>query len=79
MYLWLNYTTDTCFSSVVQLAYFIPRTGLDWTRGLNWKQLLNNNPGIIHLLQQWRHHYQTTTAAAGSSLQVMTLAHALIN
>ena len=57
-------------------------TGLDWTglaRGLSWKQLLNNNPGIIHLLQHWRHHYRATTAAAGSSLQVMTLAHALIN
>ena len=36
--------------------------GLDWTRGLSWKQLLNNNPGIIHLLQHWRHHYRATTA-----------------
>ena len=33
-----------------------------WTEGLSWKQLLNNNPGIIHLLQHWRHHYQATTA-----------------
>ena len=40
---------------------------------------LNNNPGIIHLLQHWRHHYRATTAAAGSSLQIKTLAHALIN
>ena len=31
--------------------------GLDWTRGLSWKQLLNNNPGIINFLQHWRHHY----------------------
>ena len=34
----------------------------DWTRGLSWKQLLKDNPGIIHLLQHWRHHYQATTA-----------------
>ena len=34
----------------------------DWTHGLSWKQLLNNNPGIIHLLQHWRHHYRATTA-----------------
>ena len=28
------------------------RTGLaDWTHALSWKQFLNNNPGIIHLLQ----------------------------
>ena len=53
-------------------------TGLDWT-GLSWKQLLNNNPGIIHLLQHWRLHYQATTAAAGSSLEIKTLALALIN
>ena len=33
----------------------------DWTHGLSWKQLLKNNPGIIHLLQHWRYHYQTTT------------------
>ena len=57
----------------------MPLTGLDWTRGLSWKQLLNNNPGIIHPLQHWRHHHRATTVAAGSSLQVMTLAHALIN
>ena len=39
------------------------RTGLaDWTHALTWKQLLNNNPGIIHLLQHWRHHYRVTTA-----------------
>ena len=39
------------------------RTGLaDWTHALSWKQLLNNNPGIIHLLQHWRHHYRVTTA-----------------
>ena len=45
------------------LVYCILRTGLaDWTQALNWKQLLNNNPGIIHLLQRWRHHYQATTA-----------------
>ena len=38
-------------------------TGLvDWTRGLSWKQLLNNNPDIIHLLRHWRHHYRATTA-----------------
>ena len=35
--------------------------GLDWTRGLSWKQLLNNNPEIIHLLQHWRHHYRAAT------------------
>ena len=46
---------------VIRVAYFIPRTGLDWTHGLSWKQLLNNNPGIIHLLQHWRHHYRATT------------------
>ena len=34
----------------------------DWTHALSWKQLLNNNPGIIHLLQRWRHHYRVTTA-----------------
>ena len=62
------------------LLYSTDWTGLDWTRGLSWKQLLNNNPGTIHLLQHWRHHYQAiTAAAAGSSLQVMTLAYALIN
>ena len=39
------------------------RTGLaDWTHALSWKQLLNNNPGITHLLQHWRHHYRVTTA-----------------
>ena len=38
-------------------------TGLaDWIHGLSWKQILNNNPGIIHLLQHWRHHYRATTA-----------------
>ena len=39
------------------------RTGLaDWTPALSWKQLLNNNLGITHLLQHWRHHYRVTTA-----------------
>ena len=39
------------------------QTGLvDWIHTLSWKQLLNNNPGIIHLLQHWRHHYRATTA-----------------
>ena len=39
------------------------RTGLaDWTHALSWKQLLNNNPDIIYLLQHWRHHYRATTA-----------------
>ena len=50
------------------LAYFIPQTGLaDWTHGLSWKQLLNNNPGIIHLLQHWRHHYRTITIGTALS------------
>ena len=61
------------------ILYSTDWTGLDWTGGLRWKQLLNNYPGIIHLLQHWRHHYRATTATAGSSLQIKTLAHALIN
>ena len=40
------------------MAYFIPRTGLETA--------LNNNPGIIHLLQHSRHHYRAITA--GTSL-----------
>ena len=34
----------------------------DWTHAMNRKQLLNNNPDIIHILQHWRHHYRATTA-----------------
>ena len=48
---------------ILDIETCISRTGLaDWTHALSWKQLLNNNPGIIHLLQYWRHHYQVTTA-----------------
>ena len=59
----LNYTTPidkTALGIITRLYYFTRPTlfhRLDWTRGLSWKQLLNNNPGIIHLLQHWRHHY----------------------
>ena len=32
-------------------------------RGLDSRtELLNNNPGIIHILQHWRHHYRATIA-----------------
>ena len=55
---------------ILSPAYFIPQTGLtNWTDGLSWKQLLNNNPGIImiHLLERWRHHYRATTAGIALS------------
>ena len=40
-----------------------PQIGLtDWTHALSYKQFLNNNPDIIHLLQHWRPQYRATTA-----------------
>ena len=55
------------------LTYFLSQwptlfhTQTDWTHGLDlwtesWIQLLNNNPGIIHFLQYWRHQYRAITA-----------------
>ena len=38
---------------------------MDWTGLADWTELetvLNNNPGIIHLLQHWRHYYRAITA-----------------
>ena len=37
---------------VIGVPYFA-----DWSRGPSWKRLLNNNPGIIYLLQCWERHY----------------------
>ena len=42
---------------MLDAAYFIPRTGLDLRTELLNNNLLNNNPGIIHLLQHWRHQH----------------------
>ena len=51
---------------VIGVLYSTDWTGLaDWT-GLDWwtelETALNNNPGIIYLLQHWRHHYRAITA-----------------
>ena len=64
----------------IGLLYSTDWTGLtDWTGGLSWKQLLNNNPGIIHLLQHWRHHYRAITVGTALPYKSDELAHALIN
>ena len=65
-----GYTKPGFVGSSLDLMYFADlthgldsQTGLaDWTHALSWKQFLNNNPDIIHLMPHWRHHYRATTA-----------------